>query len=195
MSYFAHESAYIDDGCHIGEGTKIWHFSHVMAGAAIGAHCNIGQNVVVSPDVVIGDNVKIQNNVSIYTGVILEDDVFCGPSMVFTNVVNPRSHVVRKDEFRRTLVKRGATLGANCTIVCGHTIGRYAFVGAGAVVTGDVADHALVIGNPARVAGWVCVCGVTLVSDPVVPEQAVCAACGRGYVGSAPHTLRLTERA
>jgi UDP-2-acetamido-3-amino-2,3-dideoxy-glucuronate N-acetyltransferase len=195
MSYFAHESAYIDDGCRVGDGTKIWHFSHVMAGAAIGAHCNIGQNVVVSPDVVIGDNVKIQNNVSIYTGVILEDDVFCGPSMVFTNVVNPRSHVVRKDEFRRTLVQRGATLGANCTIVCGHTIGRYAFVGAGAVVTADVADHALVIGNPARVAGWVCVCGVTLASQAAAPEQAVCAACGRRYTGAAPHTLRLDERA
>src|SRR5689334_2782540 len=138
--YAAHESAYIDEGCVIGDGTKIWHFSHVMSGARIGARCNIGQNVVVSSGVVIGDNVKIQNNVSVYTGVTLEDDVFCGPSMVFTNVVNPRSHVSRKDEYRPTLVKKGATLGANCTIVCGHTIGAYAFVGAGAVVTRDVAD-------------------------------------------------------
>src|SRR5665811_104396 len=130
-SYFAHASSYIDEGCRIGDGTKIWHFSHVMAGATIGARCNIGQNVVVSPDVIIGDNVKIQNNVSIYTGVILEDDVFCGPSMVFTNVVNPRSHVLRRDEYRRTLVRRGASIGANATVVCGITIGQYAFVGAG----------------------------------------------------------------
>ena len=191
MSYFAHESAYIDAGCRIGDGTKIWHFCHVMTGATIGARCNIGQNVVVSPDVVVGDNVKIQNNVSIYTGVILEDDVFCGPSIVFTNVVNPRSHVVRKHEFRRTLVKRGATLGANCTIVCGHTIGRYALVGAGAVVTADVPDHALVLGNPGRVSGWVCVCGHTLASTPELPEQAVCGSCGNRYVGRPPHTLTL----
>ncbi len=171
MSFFAHESAYIDDGCRIGEGTKIWHFSHVMTGATIGARCNVGQNVVISPDVVIGDNVKIQNNVSIYTGVVLEDDVFCGPSMVFTNVINPRSHVVRKHEFRRTLVMRGATLGANCTIVCGHTIGRYAFVGAGAVVTGDAPDYALILGNPGRIKGWVCACGVKLASGATVPGQ------------------------
>jgi len=193
MSYFAHESAYIDEGCRIGDGTKIWHFSHVMSGAAIGARCNIGQNVVVSPEVVIGENVKIQNNVSIYTGVILEDDVFCGPSMVFTNVINPRSHVVRKDEFRRTLVKRGATLGANCTIVCGHTIGRYAFVGAGTVVTGDVPDYALVIGNPGRIRGWACVCGVKLTSGATAPEQAVCASCGKRYAGRPPHELALVE--
>ena len=191
--YFAHESAYVDEGCRIGDGTKIWHFSHVMSGATIGARCNIGQNVVVSPDVVIGDNVKIQNNVSIYTGVILEDDVFCGPSMVFTNVLNPRSEIVRKHDFRRTLVKRGATLGANCTIVCGHTIGRYAFVGAGAVVTTDVSDHALVVGNPARVAGWVCVCGLSLAQEPLVPEHAVCGSCGRRYVGVAPQTLTLAR--
>ena len=193
MSYFAHESAYIDEGCRIGEGTRIWHFSHVMSGAAIGARCNIGQNVVVSPEVVIGDNVKIQNNVSIYTGVILEDDVFCGPSMVFTNVVNPRSHVVRKDEFRRTLVKRGATLGANCTIVCGHTIGRYAFVGAGTVVTGDVPDYALVVGNPGRIKGWACVCGVKLAPGATVPENAVCASCGKRYTGRPPRALTLVE--
>jgi len=193
MSYFAHESAYIDEGCRIGEGTRIWHFSHVMNGAAIGARCNIGQNVVVSPEVVIGDNVKIQNNVSIYTGVILEDDVFCGPSMVFTNVVNPRSHVVRKDEFRRTLVKRGATLGANCTIVCGHTIGRYAFVGAGTVVTGDVPDYALVVGNPGRIKGWACVCGVKLAPGATVPEDAVCPSCGKRYTGRPPRALTLVE--
>jgi UDP-2-acetamido-3-amino-2,3-dideoxy-glucuronate N-acetyltransferase len=191
MSYFAHESAYIDEGCRIGEGTRIWHFSHVMSGAAIGARCNIGQNVVVSPEVVIGDNVKIQNNVSIYTGVILEDDVFCGPSMVFTNVVNPRSHVVRKNEFRRTLVKRGATLGANCTIVCGHTIGRYAFVGAGTVVTGDVPDYALVVGNPGRITGWTCMCGVKLASGAAVPDHASCASCGKRYTGRPPHELAL----
>jgi UDP-2-acetamido-3-amino-2,3-dideoxy-glucuronate N-acetyltransferase len=179
--FFAHESAYIDDGCQIGEGTKIWHFTHVMAGARIGRRCNIGQNVVISPDVVIGDNVKIQNNVSVYTGVVLEDDVFCGPSLVFTNVINPRSHVSRKDEYRETLVKRGATLGANATIVCGHTIGRYAFVGAGAVVTAHVPDYALVVGNPGRVAGWICACGVKLAPGSQPPEQATCAACGSQY--------------
>jgi UDP-2-acetamido-3-amino-2,3-dideoxy-glucuronate N-acetyltransferase len=179
--YFAHESSYIDEGCEIGEGTKIWHFTHVMSGARIGRRCNIGQNVVISPDVVIGDNVKIQNNVSVYTGVVLEDDVFCGPSMVFTNVVNPRSHVSRKDEYRSTIVRRGATLGANATIVCGHTIGRYAFVGAGAVVTGDVPDHALVIGNPGRIAGWMCQCGVKLTGGARPPEVAVCAKCETRY--------------
>jgi UDP-2-acetamido-3-amino-2,3-dideoxy-glucuronate N-acetyltransferase len=189
MSYFAHESAYVDDGCRIGDGTKIWHFSHVMAGAAIGERCTIGQNVVISPDVVIGDNVKIQNNVSVYTGVILEDDVFCGPSMVFTNVINPRSHIIRKNEFRRTLVKRGATLGANCTVVCGYTIGRYAFVGAGAVVTRDVPDYALLLGNPARIAGWVCSCGVKLAAGLTPPADAVCSACGRKYAGRSPATL------
>jgi UDP-2-acetamido-3-amino-2,3-dideoxy-glucuronate N-acetyltransferase len=181
MSYFAHESAYIDEGCRIGDDTKIWHFTHVMSGATIGARCTIGQNVVVSPDVVIGDNVKIQNNVSVYTGVILEDDVFCGPSMVFTNVINPRSHIVRKHEFRRTLVKQGASLGANCTVVCGHTIGRYAFVGAGAVVTRDVPDYALAVGNPARIAGWVCVCGTTFARTRTVSAVLTCPACGERY--------------
>ena len=184
LGYTAHESAYIDEGCRIGEGTKIWHFSHIMSGATIGAGCNIGQNVVVSPDVTIGDHVKIQNNVSIYTGVILEDDVFCGPSMVFTNVVNPRSHVVRRHEFRRTLVRRGATLGANCTIVCGHTIGRYAFIGAGAIVTHDVPDYALVVGNPARIAGWVCQCGQKLSAGRTPPAEATCEACHSRYVTS-----------
>ena len=180
--YMAHESAYIDEGCRIGTGTRIWHFSHVMTRATIGAGCNIGQNVVVSPDVVIGDHVKIQNNVSVYTGVTLEDDVFCGPSMVFTNVFNPRSHVSRKDEYRSTLVKRGATLGANCTVVCGITIGRYAFVGAGTVVTRDLPDHALVVGNPGRITGWMCECGAKLASGPRPPASATCAACGARYV-------------
>jgi UDP-2-acetamido-3-amino-2,3-dideoxy-glucuronate N-acetyltransferase len=179
--FFAHESSYIDEGCDIGDGTKIWHFSHVMSGARIGKRCNIGQNVVISPQVVIGDNVKIQNNVSVYTGVILEDDVFCGPSMVFTNVVNPRSQVSRKDEYRQTLIKRGATLGANCTILCGHTIGRCAFVGAGAVVTKDAPDYALVVGNPGRVAGWMCECGVKLAAGVQPPVDATCKACGSRY--------------
>ncbi len=180
-AYFAHESCYIDDGCTIGEGTKIWHFTHVMSGARIGRGCNIGQNVVVSPDVMLGDNVKVQNNVSLYTGVILEDDVFCGPSMVFTNVVNPRSHVSRKHEYQRTLVRRGASLGANSTIVCGHTIGRYAFIGAGAVVTKDVPDYALVVGNPGRVTGWMCACGIKMASGPRPPAEVACPACGSRY--------------
>jgi UDP-2-acetamido-3-amino-2,3-dideoxy-glucuronate N-acetyltransferase len=183
--YFAHESSYIDDGCAIGAGTKIWHFTHVMARARIGERCNIGQNVVISPDVVIGDNVKIQNNVSVYTGVTLEDDVFCGPSMVFTNVVNPRSHVSRRDEFRPTVVKRGASLGANSTVLCGYTIGRYAFVGAGAVVTRDVPDYALVVGNPARIAGWMCACGVKLAAGAHPPEAATCPACRSQYRAAA----------
>ena len=181
--FFAHQSSYIDDGCQIGDDTKIWHFCHVMKGARIGRRCNIGQNVVVSPDVTIGDNVKVQNNVSIYTGVVLEDDVFCGPSMVFTNVINPRSHVSRKDEYRTTLVKRGASLGANSTIVCGHTIGRFAFIGAGAVVTKDVPDYALVVGNPGRIAGWMCDCGVKVASTIEPPPQARCPACGAIYEG------------
>jgi UDP-2-acetamido-3-amino-2,3-dideoxy-glucuronate N-acetyltransferase len=152
--YYAHPTAVIDEGCSIGEGTKIWHFSHIMSGCAIGENCNIGQNVVISPDVVLGKNVKVQNNVSIYTGVTCEDDVFLGPSMVFTNVINPRSAVNRKNQYARTLVMHGATIGANATIVCGHDIGRFAFVGAGAVVTKTVPDYALVIGNPARQTGW-----------------------------------------
>jgi len=188
--YAAHESAYIDDGCEIGADTKIWHFTHVMSGARIGRRCNIGQNVVVSPQVVIGDNVKIQNNVSIYTGVILEDDVFCGPSMVFTNVVNPRSHVSRKDEYRQTLVKKGASLGANSTVVCGHTIGAFAFIGAGAVVTRDVPDYALVVGNPGRITGWMCECGVKLAAGATAPAHARCAACSLEYVGAEPRLLR-----
>jgi UDP-2-acetamido-3-amino-2,3-dideoxy-glucuronate N-acetyltransferase len=191
--YQVHESSYVDEGCQIGDGTRIWHFSHIMPRAVIGERCNIGQNVVVSPDVVLGNNVKVQNNVSIYTGVILEDDVFCGPSMVFTNVVNPRSQIVRRDEYRRTLVKRGASLGANCTVVCGHTIGRYAFVGAGAVVTRDVPDHALVLGNPARVAGWMCECGVKLASGSTPPPAAECRTCGGRYVTHDGQLVRATK--
>src|SRR5215213_4301324 len=170
-NYFVHESAYVDEPCEIGAGSKVWHFSHVMPNCRIGEKCNIGQNVVVSPDVVIGNNVKIQNNVSVYTGVILEDDVFCGPSMVFTNVVNPRSAVSRKDEYRETLVRRGASLGANSTVVCGYTIGRFAFIGAGAVVTKDVPDYALIVGNPGRISGWMCECGVKLASGSTPPLQ------------------------
>lgn len=154
MSYFAHETALVDDGCQIGEGTKIWHFSHIMPKAIIGKNCNIGQNVVISPDVVLGNNVKVQNNVSLYTGVICEDDVFLGPSCVFTNVINPRSAVVRKNEYRSTIVRKGVSIGANATIVCGYEIGEYAFIGAGAVITKPVAPFALMVGNPARQMGW-----------------------------------------
>ena len=190
MKFTAHESCYIDEGSVIGDDTKIWHFTHVMAGARIGRRCNIGQNVVVSPDVIVGDNVKIQNNVSLYTGVALEDDVFCGPSMVFTNVVNPRSEVSRKDEYRPTIVRRGASLGANCTIVCGHTIGRYAFVGAGAVVTKDVPDYALVVGNPARLAAWVCECGVKLADASSTTATLTCQSCRRSYEVAGPSGIR-----
>ncbi|HPA86164.1 MAG TPA: DapH/DapD/GlmU-related protein [Bacteroidales bacterium] len=152
--YFAHESAVIDEGCRIGKGTKIWHFSHIMNGAEIGENCNIGQNVVISPGVKLGRNVKVQNNVSVYTGVICEDDVFLGPSMVFTNIINPRSAVIRKDSYVTTLVEKGASIGANSTIVCGNRIGAYSFIGAGAVVTREVRPYALVVGNPARQTGW-----------------------------------------
>jgi UDP-2-acetamido-3-amino-2,3-dideoxy-glucuronate N-acetyltransferase len=182
QDYFVHESSYADDGCSIGAGTRIWHFSHIMKNSRIGANCNIGQNVVVSPGVVIGDNVKIQNNVSVYTGCILEDDVFCGPSMVFTNVINPRSHVERKHEYKTTLVRKGASLGANCTVVCGTTIGRYAFIGAGSVVTRDVPDYALVYGNPARIRGWRCACGIAL--EFPADGACVCKECGAGYLKS-----------
>jgi UDP-2-acetamido-3-amino-2,3-dideoxy-glucuronate N-acetyltransferase len=175
--YFVHESSYVDDGAVIGAGTKIWHFSHVMPGAVIGERCNLGQNVVVMGGTRLGRNVKVQNNVSIYEGVELEDDVFCGPSMVFTNVVNPRSHVSRKHEYQRTLVKRGATIGANATVVCGVTLGEYAFVGAGAVVTRDVAPYALVAGVPARRVGWMCQCGERLADGGV----GRCASCGTEY--------------
>ena len=183
QDYFVHESSYVDEPCSIGRGTKVWHFSHVMKNSRIGIDCNIGQNVVISPDVVIGDNVKIQNNVSVYTGCILEDDVFCGPSMVFTNVMNPRSHVVRRDEYKTTLVRKGASLGANSTVVCGTTIGRYAFVGAGSVVTRDIPDYALVYGNPARQRGWMCACGIALeFAKGAEEDHATCKACGAEYV-------------
>jgi UDP-2-acetamido-3-amino-2,3-dideoxy-glucuronate N-acetyltransferase len=176
--YFAHPSAFVDEPSEIGAGTKIWHFSHVMANSTIGRNCSLGQNVHVASGVRIGDNVKIQNNVSLYDGVELEADVFCGPAMVFTNVITPRSHVNRKSEYQRTSVKRGATLGANSTIVCGTTIGRYAFIGAGAVVTRDVPEHALMLGVPARQVGWVCKCGVTLQIDST---KSMCASCGNTY--------------
>ena len=186
--YFVHESSYVDDGAVIGAGTKIWHFSHVMPGAVIGERCNLGQNVVVMGGTRIGRNVKIQNNVSIYEGVELEDDVFCGPSMVFTNVVNPRSHVSRKNEYRRTLVRRGATIGANATIVCGVTLGEYAFVGAGAVVTKDVPAYALVAGVPARRIGWMCQCGERLADA----GAGRCSVCGTEYERTADGIRRLT---
>jgi len=182
-SYVAHPTATVDPGCVVGEGTRIWHYSHVMPGVRIGRDCILGQNVFVASKVAIGDRVKIQNNVSVYEGVVIEDDVFCGPSMVFTNVVNPRSHVSRKTEFRPTLIRRGATIGANATIVCGHSVGRYAFVAAGAVVTRDVPDHALVMGVPARIDGWVCRCGVRLPlsADGAMDEAAACRECAQGY--------------
>ena len=177
-SYFAHESSYIDDGAEIGEGTRIWHFCHVMPGARIGGGCSIGQNVVVMNGTRIGNNVRIQNNVSIYEGVELEDDVFCGPSCVFTNVINPRSHVSRKHEYRRTLVRRGATIGANATVVCGVTLEEYAFIGAGAVVTSDVPAYALMVGVPARRVGWMCQCGERL---QLTAGEGSCEVCGNGY--------------
>jgi UDP-2-acetamido-3-amino-2,3-dideoxy-glucuronate N-acetyltransferase len=176
--FWAHETAIVDAGARIGPGTRIWHWAHVCAGARIGANCVLGQNVYVGNRVTIGNNVRIQNNVSVYDAVTLEDDVFCGPSMVFTNVVNPRAAVPRKDEFQATLVQRGATIGANATVVCGHAIGRNAFIGAGAVVTRDVPDHALVVGNPARRIGWMCRCGVRL---PSRTGSARCGSCGARY--------------
>jgi UDP-2-acetamido-3-amino-2,3-dideoxy-glucuronate N-acetyltransferase len=185
-----HESAYVDEGATVGAGTRIWHFCHVMPGAVIGPRCNLGQNVVVMGGTRLGENVKVQNNVSIYEGVELEDDVFCGPSMVFTNVVNPRSHVSRKHEYLRTLVRRGATIGANATVVCGVTIGEYAFVGAGAVVTRDVPSYALVVGVPARRIGWVCACGVRL------PDagEGTCATCGTTYARAGEGIVRTGGR-
>ena len=178
--YFVHESSYVDEPCKIGKGTKIWHFSHIMKNCDIGENCNIGQNVVISPDVVLGNNVKIQNNVSVYTGVICEDDTFLGPSCVFTNVINPRSFISRKDEYRKTVVKKGASLGANSTIVCGHDIGKYAFVGAGSVVTKDVPDYALVVGNPARVKYYVCECSEKMNFNE--DNYFKCPKCGKEYI-------------
>lgn len=195
--YFVHESSYIDQPCEIGKETKVWHFSHIMRDCKIGERCNIGQNVVISPGCRVGNNVKIQNNVSVYTGVVLEDDVFCGPSMVFTNVINPRSHVSRKDEYKTTLVKTGASIGTNATVVCGVVLGRYCFIGAGSVVTRDVPDYAMIYGNPARLRGWVCNCGAKL--DFVVSsderQQAQCIACGLRYsrIGQTVTELSQTE--
>lgn len=174
-----HETAVIDEGCNIGKGTRIWHFSHIMSGCIIGERCNIGQNVVISPEVVLGNNVKIQNNVSVYTGVTCEDDVFLGPSCVFTNVINPRSAIVRKNQYMKTVVRKGASIGANATIVCGHEIGKYAMIGAGAVVTKDVADYALVVGNPSKQIGWVSEYGHRLEFD--ADGVAVCPESGQKY--------------
>jgi len=173
--FFVHESSYIDENVHIGKGTKIWHFSHVLSNSTIGQNCNIGQNVVIGPDATIGNQCKIQNNVSVFKGVTLEDGVFCGPSMVFTNIYNPRAEIVKMDQVRPTLVKHGTTLGANCTIVCGVTIGRYAFIGAGAVVIKDVQNHALVVGNPARHIGWACTCGER------ISDNLACSSCDKKY--------------
>jgi len=181
--YFAHESACIDEGAKIGEGTRIWHFSHVMGGAVIGRNCNFGQNVVVHSTAVVGNGVRVQNNVSIYDAVILEDDVFCGPSMVFTNVINPRSHTPRKHEYMTTLVKQGATIGANATVVCGNTIGRHAFIGAASLVTRDVPDYALVFGLPAKLQGWMCICGERLKmgTGKGESETVKCSVCSKAY--------------
>lgn len=186
--YAVHESSYVDAGAKIGAGTKVWHFCHVMSGAEIGERCSIGQNVVVMPGTRLGNNVKVQNNVSIYEGVECEDDVFLGPSMVFTNVINPRSHVSRKHEYRRTLVRRGASIGANATIVCGHELGEYCFIAAGAVVTKDVPAYALMAGVPARRMGWVCGCGERL-AEPDVEGVTNCAACGTAYSATSDELL------
>jgi UDP-2-acetamido-3-amino-2,3-dideoxy-glucuronate N-acetyltransferase len=189
--YFAHETAVVDEGCKIGKGTKIWHFSHIMTGCELGENCNIGQNVVVSPQVILGRNVKVQNNVSIYTGVICEDDVFLGPSMVFTNVINPRSNVNRRGQYTKTVVRHGASIGANATIVCGHDIGRFAFIGAGAVVTKEVPDYALVVGNPARHVGWMSEYGHRLNFND--RGEAVCPESGEKYKLENNKVTKITE--
>jgi UDP-2-acetamido-3-amino-2,3-dideoxy-glucuronate N-acetyltransferase len=194
--FFAHETAVIDDGATLGAGTKVWHFCHVMPGAVLGKDCSLGQNVFVANGVELGDNVKVQNNVSIYTGVQCEDDVFLGPSMVFTNVINPRSHVNRKEEFRRTLLERGASVGANATIVCGTTMGRYSFVGAGSVVTHDVPAYGLVYGVPARLKGYICRCGVGLeFATPIGsgPDETECLDCGARYLKDDAGIVRAAE--
>ena len=178
--YFVHESSYVDEPSKIGKGTKIWHFSHIMQNSIIGENCNIGQNVVISPEVIIGNGVKIQNNVSVYSGVICEDDVFLGPSCVFTNVINPRSFISRKDEYRKTIIKKGASIGANSTIVCGHNIGEYAFIGAGSVVTKDIPPYACVVGNPARLLYYVCECSEKMIFDD--NSQFTCQKCGKKYI-------------
>lgn len=191
MGYFAHETAVVDEGCNIGEGTKIWHFSHIMPNCTIGERCNIGQNVVVSPEVILGNNVKIQNNVSIYTGVICEDDVFLGPSMVFTNVMNPRSAVNRRDQYSKTTVRKGASIGANATIVCGNDIGQFAFIGAGSVVTKEVPAFALVVGNPARQIGWMSEFGHRLTFDS--EGKAVCPESNQSYRLSEGKVTRVND--
>lgn len=194
--WFLHESSYVDDGAQVGAGTRVWHFCHVNPGAIIGERCSIGQNVVVMPGTRLGNNVKVQNNVSIYEGVVCEDDTFLGPSMVFTNVTNPRSHVSRKHEYRQTLVRRGASIGANATVVCGYTLGEYSFVAAGAVVTRDVAAYALVAGVPARRIGWMCACGerLPLPAEIAAPLEITCEACGSAY-HAAPDGLRPAQDA
>lgn len=179
QDYFVHESSYVDEGCSIGAGTKIWHFCHIMSGCQIGENCSIGQNVVISPQVRLGNGVRIQNNVSVYTGVSCDDDVFLGPSCVFTNVINPRSFISRKEEYKPTPIGRGASVGANVTVVCGHSIGQYALIGAGSVVTRDVPAYAMVYGNPARLKGWVCQCGNQIVFN--AEGKAVCPVCGKKY--------------
>jgi UDP-2-acetamido-3-amino-2,3-dideoxy-glucuronate N-acetyltransferase len=189
--YFAHETAVIDDGCIIGKGSRIWHFTHVMKGCELGEGCNLGQNVVVSPGVKLGRNVKVQNNVSIYTGVICEDDVFLGPSMVFTNVVNPRSQILRRDQYQKTLVKRGASIGANATIICGHVIGEYAFIGAGSVVTKDVPPYALIVGNPGRHTGWMSEYGHRLNFDR--EGYALCPESGEKYKLTDGKVIKVTK--
>lgn len=196
MGYKAHETAVIDEGATIGDGTRIWHFCHVMPGAVLGEGCSLGQNVFVADDVVLGNNVKVQNNVSIYTGVECEDDVFLGPSMVFTNVINPRSHVNRRDQYERTLLERGASVGANATIVCGSTLGRFSFVGAGSVVTHDVPAFGLVYGVPARLKGYICHCGVNLEFDTPIgtgPDSTECETCGARYVKDDAGVVRAAE--
>ena len=179
MGYFAHKTAVIDDGCTIGDGTKIWHFCHVMSNSVLGENCSVGQNCVISPEVILGNNVKVQNNVSIYTGVICEDDVFLGPSMVFTNVTNPRSAIVRRDQYTKTVVRKGASIGANATIVCGNNLGKYCFIGAGAVITKEVKDYALMVGNPAKQLGWISEYGHRLLFDE--NNVAVCSESKQEY--------------
>jgi UDP-2-acetamido-3-amino-2,3-dideoxy-glucuronate N-acetyltransferase len=196
-NYFAHPTACIDNGVEVGKGTSIWHFSHLLKGSTIGENCKIGQNVVIGPNAVVGNGCKIQNNVSVYDGVILEDGVFCGPSMVFTNVINPRSEIVRMHELKKTLVKKGTSIGANATVVCGHTLGKYSFIGAGAVVTKDVPDYALIVGNPGRITGWMCECGSKLAfskSKGAVKESAICGACKRGYSKAEAIVEKISEK-
>lgn len=189
--YFVHPSSYVDEPCAVGDGTKIWHFCHIMSGCRIGENCNLGQNVVISPGVTLGRNVRVQNNVSVYTGVVCEDDVFLGPSCVFTNVINPRSFIDRKAEFRETRLCKGSSVGANATIVCGHRIGRYALIGAGAVVTRDVPDYALVTGVPGRVAGYVCECGQRLRFEN---GRAQCPECGKRFIQEENQTVKEQEQ-